>query len=142
MSITSYSDPVFDAIKSYLTTNWTATPIQWPNDEYFASGEDPFLKVEFHGTVFAQESIGANVQAENRWDREGTLWLHLAAPRNSSFTNVSGAALALATLFRGVNMLAGSLEFLDANIGVSHFGDEEGAWFLVPVSIQWRHMNA
>ena len=142
MPITGYSDAVYDAIKTYLSAAWTDTQIQWVNEEYAASGDAPFVKVQFHGAVYGQETIGANTQAENRWDREGNLWLYVMVPRNSSFTNASGAAVALAELFRGQTMLSGAIEFMDANIGMSHFGDEEGAWFIVPVSIEWRHINA
>lgn len=142
MPITGYSDPVYDAIKTFLTDNWSATPIQWPNEEYYADGLSPFVKVELHSDMYGQQSIGANVQADNRWDREGTLWVYLAVPRNSDFSQASGAAIALADLFRGQTLLSGDLEFLDATIGVNHFGDEEGSWFLIPVSVEWRHINA
>lgn len=142
MPISGYSDPVYDAIKTFLTASWTDTAIQWPNEEYTASGVDPFVKVELHSDLYGQVSIGADQQADNRWDREGVLWIYVAVPRNSNYSQASGAAIALTDLFRGRTLLSGALEFLDARVGVSHFGDEEGAWFLVPVSIEWRHMDA
>ncbi len=142
MAITGYTDGVYEAIKTFLTASWTDTPIQWPNQEWNVQGEEAWVKVEIHGTVYGQQSIGASEQSDNRWDDEGVLWLHLGVPRGSGYSPARGAAKALANLFRGRTLLAGRLEFLDATIGSGHFGDEEGTWFLVPVSIEWRHMDA
>lgn len=141
MPITGYFDPVYDAIKTYLTANWTATDVQFPNEEYQSIGENPWVKVEIHGTDYSQQSIGESNQANNRWDQIGMLWLYLGIPRGSGLTQGRGAAKALANLFRGKTFLGGSLEFMDSAIGVGAPGDEEGPWYVIPVSIEWRRMN-
>lgn len=141
MPITGYSDPIYDAIRAHLTANWTATDLQFPNEEYESIGPTPWVKVEIHGTDYSQMSIGESVQANNRWDQEGMLWLYLAIHRGTGLTQGRGAAKALANLFRGQSFLGGSLEFMDAAIGIGAPGDEEGPWYIIPVSIEWRRMN-
>lgn len=140
MALDDYSDAVFDAIKSHLTPLWTATPMQWPNEDFEPVGDASWVKVELHGTVYGQQSIGANVQADNRWDEEGILWLYVMVKRGIGTSQARGAGRALADIFRGLTLLGNSLEFMDANIGTG--ADQEGNWYMVPVSIEWRSIDA
>ncbi len=145
MGIESFSDPVFDAVKAWLDAEWTHTPIQYPLEEYVPDGAETWLKFEMHGTVYGQQSIGANAQADNRWDDAGLLWFYLVVPRGSgalSYSAIRGAAKELADLFRGKTMLNGTLEFGDAKIDPGAWNDEAGASFVVPISIEWRHWDA
>ena len=116
--------------------------MSWPNSSSKANGDDPFIAVDFHGTVYGQQSIGANKQSDNRWDREGIIWFFIFVPRNTDFSEASGAAKAIANIFRGLTLLSGSLEFRDATIGTGAAATEDGAWFNVPVSIEWRFIDA
>lgn len=140
MAITGFNDPIYDAIKTYLTSNWNHTALQWPDMDTAEFGDDVVVKVELFANLFGQQSIGESLQQNNRWDEEGTLWLFIVAPRGTSFTNVRGAAKALANLFRGTTLIGGSLEFGDAAVGPAP--DQEGTAYLLSVSVEWRYINA
>jgi hypothetical protein len=141
VSIDAFSDPVWDAIKTYLTANWTATPLAYPNEWYDPAEGTSWVYVELTRAVYGQESIGETRQSDNRWDEEGVLWLHLNVGKSVDVSKIGGAARALADLFRGTTLLSGSLEFLDANIDAGG-QSEDGNWFRQSCAIDWRHMDA
>lgn len=140
MPITGYNDPVYDAIKTFLTSNWTQTTLQWPDQDTSEGGDDVTIKVDLFANVYGQQSIGEALQQNNRWDEDGTLWLFFVAPRETPFTNVRGAGKAIANLFRGLTLIGGNLEFGDAAVGPAP--DQEGTAYLLSVSIEWRYINA
>jgi hypothetical protein len=146
MGIESFSDPVFDAIKTHLDANWTFTHIQYPLEEYEPTGVEAFVKVELHGTFYGQTSIGADDQEDNRWDHAGMLWLYLVVPRGSGtsgYSQAGGAAKALADLFRGKRLLTNqNLEFGDAKIDSDAWNNDGGGSHVLPISIEWRHWDA
>lgn len=146
MGIESFNDPVFDAIKARLDAEWTHTDIQYPLQEYEPQGTESFVKVELHGTFYGQASLGADDQADNRWDHAGMLWLYLVVPRGSgtaNYTQASGAAKALADIFRGQRLLPDqNLEFGDAKIDSDAWNNDGGGSSVLPVSIEWRHWDA
>lgn len=144
MSLDAFSDPVWDAIKAHLTANWTATPVSYPNEWY-----DPtegagaaWMRARLSRSLYGQETIGEGEQADNRWDEEGVLFLHLFAGKQIDVSKIGGAAKALADLFRGVTMLSGNLEFLDADIDDGDENKENGNWYVQTISISWRHWDA
>lgn len=142
MAFNDFSDEVYDAIRDYLTANWSHTPIAWPNETFENAAAEPFVAFEIHGTLFAQMSIGANPHGDNRWDEEGSIWLHVTVPRGSGMLAGRGAARAMAEMFRGTLLLSERLEFMDAVIGPGQAGDEDGNWFVISVNIDWRLMEA
>jgi hypothetical protein len=137
------SGTVYDAIKGYLEAQWTTTTIAWEN-ESFTKPEPPaaWLMVEMTGDLYAQMSIGAGVQSENRWDEEGVLLLHVYVPSGTGASTARAYAKSLADLFRGALLLDDSLEFLDASIGMGQPGDDDGMWWRISVSVDWRRMEA
>lgn len=141
------SGAVFDAIKTFLGTGtggsgaWTTTPIRWENEPYSPTGV-AFVDVEMTGTAYGQQSIGASLQEDNRWDEEGVLWLHVLVPVNTGGSTVRTYAKTLADLFRGLTLLSDSLEFRDAFIGKGQPGHESGMYYRVSVYINWRRMEA
>jgi hypothetical protein len=137
------TEEVYDAIEAYVTSAWTHTPIAWPNKQ-FTQQNPPASWVAFQitGSLYGQQSIGASVQADNRWDEEGTIWFHVFVPTNSGESGARGRAKALAVLFRGKTLLENRLEFLDAAIGSGEPGDEDGNYYRVSVSIDWRLWEA
>jgi hypothetical protein len=135
------SGVVYDAIKTYLKSNWTTTPLRFENEKFDATGQ-AFVAVEMTGTLYGQESIGASVQANNRWDEEGQLWLHVLVPINTGGLTVRTYAKQLADLFRGLRLLSDDLEFMDAFIGRGQTGFEDGAYYRVSVYLNWRHIEA
>lgn len=141
------SNVVFDAIRSFLTEHWTTTPIAWENETPPATVDAQgaaiaWVLVEMTGTLYGQMSIGASLQADNRWDEEGQLWLHVFVPKGTGGSLVRQHAKALADLFRGTRLVNDSIEFRDASIGMGEPGDEQGKWFRVSCNIEWRRMEA
>lgn len=144
------SAEVYDAIRTYLLSAWTSTPIAFENENVDQNGNEvppnpahPWVDVEMTGTLYGQQSIGASVQADNRWDEEGVLFLHVLVESGSGSRTARQHAKALADLFRGKNdLLAGNLEFLDAFLGSGRPGRREGNWFEIPVAIEWRRVEA
>lgn len=142
------ADTVNNAIEAFLLSNWSSyTPI------YFENGTVPvkedsngnptsWIAVEIKETNFGQQSIGAGVPiSSNRWDEEGQLWIHIFVPRGSGRGVAGSYRRQLVTLFRGVTLLSGALEFLDANTS-GQSGDEEGNWYVLSTAIDWRWIDA
>jgi hypothetical protein len=73
--------------------------------------------------------------------RNGNLWLSVFVPVGSGGSRARQLAKLLADIFRGVTLLSGNLEFLDAFIGEG-MAAEEGNWFELPCVIEWRRMEA
>lgn len=137
------SDAVYDAVRGYLASNWSETPIAWEN-EAFTRPEPmaPWLAVEIAGSLYSQESIGADTQAANRWDEAGTLFLHVFVPAGTGSSTARRHCKTLADLFRGARLIGDALEFMDASIGLGEPGDEEGTTYRISVSVDWRHEGA
>lgn len=135
------SGEVHDAIKAYLQSNWTTTPIRFENDPVDSLPE-AFVDIEMTGTLYGQESIGASHQEDNRWDEEGVLWVHVLVKINTGGSTVRTYAKSLADLFRGLLLMNDSLEFRDAFIGRGQTGHEAGMYYRVSVYINWRRMEA
>lgn len=135
------SGPVFDAVKAFLTTNWTTTRIRFENDPFELDNE-AFVDVEMTGTAYGQQSIGAGRQQDNRWDEEGVLWLHVLVKMGDGGSTVRHYAQQLANLFKGLTLINGNLEFRDAFIGRGQPGFESGAYYRVSVYQKYRWMDA
>lgn len=152
--MTLSADIVFDAIRSHIEAGWTATEaVAWENDGFWrrtvadpdvweqfttdAPVGQPWVLVEMQGTLYGQASIGADVQADNRWDEEGVLLIHAFVPAGTGARLARQIARAAANLFRGVTLDSGSIEFLDATMGLGE-ADEEGNFFRLTTSVDWR----
>lgn len=136
------SDLVYDAIRDYLEANWTETPIQFENENFDIPESRAWVIFEMTGTVYGQQSIGADNQADNRWDEEGVMWLHVMAQAGSGSSVTRRRCKALADLFRGKRLIYDTLEFMDADIGMGAQGDDEGSTYRISVSIDWRREEA
>lgn len=134
------SGPVFDSVKTFLTDNWQATRIRFENDPFELDG-NAFVDVEMTGTAYGQQSIGASRQEDNRWDEEGALWLHVLVPVNTGGSQVRTYAKQIADLFKGVTLINGGLEFMDAFIGRGQPGFEDGMYYRVSVYQKYRWMD-
>lgn len=135
------SDVVYEAIRTYLSAFWTETAIEWEN-EHFEGPATGWVAVEISGTSYAQQSIGADDQAENRWDEDGILWLHVIVPVGTGSVTARRWAKQLADLFRGARLLSGDLEFLDASIGAGGRSIDEAPHWIITVSVDWRREEA
>lgn len=135
------SAAVYDAVRAHLEARWSATPISWEN-EHFPRQSGAWVAVEMTGTLYGQQSIGAGEQADNRWDEEGQLWLHVFVPVGSGGRDARAHAKALADLFRGEQLAGDSIEFGDAAIGAGEPGDEKGNWWRISTTVDWRRTEA
>ncbi|MEI9995096.1 MAG: phage tail terminator-like protein [Rhizomicrobium sp.] len=147
-------DEVYDAIVAYLKRPETSPlivdpitsdvpPIRYENEPFVKpEPPKPWVAVSLSGIVYGQASIGAHEQADNRWDEAGQLWLPVFVPSGSGSSRARQLAKQLANLFRGLTLLDGSLEFMDAFIGTGAPSEEKGSWYELPVSIEWRRIEA
>lgn len=142
------SNTVYRAIRDYMTANWNSATasLAWENEQFStptSTGKPtPWVAVEMTGTLYGQQSIGAYPQSQNRWDEEGTLWMHVFVRSNTGSETARTICRSLADLFRGTTLLSGKLEFLDAQIGMGEPGDDEGNYFRISVSVDWRYIDA
>lgn len=153
------ADAVYDAIKTYLETPANVAVLADPttsvvptfrfeNDDDFQTPTDsagnpiPWIDMALSGVLYGQQSIGASDQADNRWDETGNLWLSVYVKTGTGGSRARQLAKLLADIFRGLTLLSGSLEFMDAFIGRGGPAEEEGNWFELPVIIEYRRMDA
>jgi hypothetical protein len=137
------SNTVYDAVQAYLLANWTTTPLAFENEQFDKpEPTSPFVAVEMTGVLYAQQSIGEANQASNRWDEEGNLWLHVFVPVDTGSSLARQYCKTLCDLFRGLQLLSGNLEFIDASIGLGEPGDENGQYYRISCNIEWRRWNA
>ncbi len=144
------SGTVSTAIEQQLIAQWTATPLLLENKTATENGivmpPDTaiyWVEVSFTGRDYSQVAIGASIQADNRWDEEGVLFLTVFAPIGDGSRTARTYAKQLADLFRGLVLLGGNLEFLGASIGEGAKSDKySGNYFVIPVDIDWRHVEA
>ena len=144
------SGTVSAAIEDYILANWTQTPLVFENEPTNTAGQPwppatpaAFVNVAFTGNTYGQQSVGASVQAQNRWDEEGLILADVLVPIGQGSRGARTYAKQFCDLFRGQVLLSGSLEFLDASIGLGVKSDSySGNYFAIPVDIEWRHMAA
>jgi hypothetical protein len=146
------SGAVSAAIEDYLIAHWATTPLLMENDNRDAvSGVPlppspdpaPFVEVNFSGRSYGQASLGASVQSANRWDEDGFVSFDVLVPINTTSRVARTNAKSLADLFRGLLLLNGSLEFLDAAISSgSPSSKYNGNYYVIPVDIEWRRVDA
>lgn len=152
-------DDVFDAIQTYLgytgdsgvvagEWDFTVAPLVYENETDGPPDGDlaPWVLVILDTQLYGQQTIGAGIEREgiagNRWDEDGTLWFHVFVPRGTKSREARRIAKGLANLFRGKLLLGDALEFLDADMGAGDPGVENGNYYLLSVSIDWRRVEA
>lgn len=135
------SPDVYDAIKGFLQANYVATKLVFENEPSDAP-DVPWGLVEFSTGIYRQVSIGANTQAQNRWDEEGSFFIHLMVPAGAGVRDAFAYAQIVADLFRGLQLMSGALEFDDVVVGYGGRGDDDGNWYRVSVNIGWRVLDA
>jgi hypothetical protein len=134
---------VYDAIRNYLEANYASTTLFFENEvtEAALDGQAPWVLIEFATSNYRQITIGAGSQSENRWDEDGTFFAHVMVPAGTGTRDAFAYSAIIADLFRGTTLMGDLLEFDDVTDG---FGDssEDGMWYRVSVSIDWRLINA
>jgi len=135
----------YSAIKAYLSP-LISVDTAWPNEAFerpiaVDGSLDPFVIVELNSTSFGQQSIGANTQAENRWDEEGTFWAHLFVAAGTGLDVVLALADTIKDALRGTTLLSGDLEFGDVETLPGEPGDEDGAYYRISLMARWRRLE-
>lgn len=148
------ADAVYDAIQGYLQTPANVAgladpetnvvpPFRFENENFDKPDPpSPWIAVALTGVLYGQESLGASVQAANRWDESGHLWLPVFVPIGTGSSRARHLAKLLADIFRGLTMLNDNLEFRDAFIGEGGPAAESGNWYELPLVIEWRRVEA
>lgn len=144
------SGAVSAAIEDFLIANWTTTPLLFENMNTAEDGAAlpqpdpaPFVELSFTGRTYGQQSLGASLQKDNRWDEDGLMFFDVLVPRGKGSRDARTYAKALCDLFRGLRLLNDSLEFLDASIGEGSNSDRyAGNYFIIPVDVAWRRIEA
>jgi len=97
------SPEAFSGIETYLTANWTATPLVFENPQDPTPADQPahFLFVEIVGNAFDQVSIGADPTISNRWREWGQIFLHVMTKNGIGSRQARVFAKQALDLFRG-----------------------------------------
>jgi uncharacterized protein DUF4128 len=148
------ADAVYDAIKAHLETaanvavladaaTGVVPPFRFENEAFTKPDAAPWIAVAMTGVLYGQQSIGAHTQAGNRWDETGHVWLSVFVPTGTGGSRARQMAKMLADIFRGLNtLLSGNLEFMDSFIGEGEPAEDEGNWYMLPLAIEWRRVEA
>jgi hypothetical protein len=144
------SGAVSGAIEDHVKANWTTTPLLFENKSEAEDGTKlppdtpvPFIELSFTGRSYGQKSFGTANPANNRWDEEGILFFDVLVPIGTGSRDARTYAKGLCDLFRGVTLLSESLEFFDASIGQGEKSEKyNGNYFIIPVDIDWKRLNA
>lgn len=130
------SSPVpWNDARARLDAAFSTTPVAWPNEQ-FAHPEPPsiWLAVEMTGDVLAPVELGANV-----WQEEGRLLVHVFAPVGTGTEDARTTAKQVANTFRAI--ASDPIIYLGASIGHGETSDDQGMWWRLTVSVDWRYQD-
>lgn len=132
------SATTFEPIEDYLKAQWTMTPLVFENEDWPLPDQPaPLLFVEVFGNFFNQASIGGGEEVDaNLWREAGQLYGHILIPSGTGSRGARALAQQFVDLFRGQDI--GPLRFLDASIGASRPGDQDGNYFRMTATIDWE----
>lgn len=119
--------------------------IQWPNETVTLPGPPmsspvsdllPYMwaAVQMTGYTLAPMEVGAGV-----WLETGTLYVHIMTPTGFGTDDARTLGKTVANTFRGLP--GSSIVYLRASIGDSRAEDEDGAWWRLTVTIDWRYQD-
>lgn len=128
----------YDAVRSFLSVQWNACPLVWPNEEYAPPSGETWIMAEMSSVSFEAMTIGSGDPHADRWDEDGWLILHIMVPIGNGDRDARVKASALADLFRGLRLFGDRLEFGRMTIGADGGRTEDNTWFRFTVEIEWR----
>lgn len=130
------SPAAYTALRDYLVTNWTTTPLVFENEDWpLDQGEiAAFIFVEIVGNLYAQASVGA--PGDNLWRETGTMQCHVFVPNSTGTLTARQHAYTLAGLFREVQV--DGITFEDLSLGASEPGRQDGNYFPFSLTVDWR----
>ena len=132
------SAAAFDVVKARLDAEWSDTSVVYENENFeLPDTPEIFVRVEVYGDFFNQISIGGGDEADdNLWREAGQLLMHVMAPSGTGSRAARVIAKQLVDLFRGYE--SAGVEFLNASIGASDPGEQDGEYFRMTASVNWR----
>jgi Bacteriophage related domain of unknown function len=143
------SGEVYQAVRDFLVTNWTTTPIAFENENQDTAENVippktvvPWIEIEMTGTDYTEESLGAGNPRDNRWDEQGLLFINIYVQSGTGSVLGRTYAKQLVDLFRGLSLIDDALEFRDSVIGMGRPGLVSGNWYMIPVHVEWRRQNS
>lgn len=137
------SPAVYDAIRAYLEANWTGCDLVFENEGFQAGDQTaPWVYVEVIGTSWDQHSIGAGAIRDNRWEEFGIVMFHVFVETGTGTGVIRSNAYGLADLFRGLELLTGTLIFQRFSLGAGEPGSEDGRWWRTTATVEWERKAA
>lgn len=135
----------FNDARSRLEAANLGVTLAWPNEAFDVPPPpastpvvDPlpymWAAVEMTGFTLAPIEIGAGV-----WQETGTLYVHIMTPTGWGTDAARTLGKTVANTFRGLP--GASIVYTRASIGDSAAEDEDGAWWRLTVSIDWRYQD-
>ena len=137
------SDVVYSAVRTFLTANWSATPVKWENETFteptptdYPAAPAAFLVVELSGESYRQMSLGSGSPAAERWVESGAVLIYSLVQSGASSLVARQNATALADMLRGV-VLPNNIRIESMSIGDGGPGDEDGKWWQILLRVNW-----
>lgn len=128
---------VVDAVRDYLTANWTACPVVEANTTSRAPADgSSFIVLTFPVTNSDQLTFGA--PGANYWRDEGAFRLLINVPRDSGADQALEWADALADLFRG-KRIGGVLMTAAPSAPALDDRNDDGKFWSVSIAVPYDH---
>lgn len=130
------SSPVpFDDAVAKLQAAALGYPIALPNEHFdVPEPPGPWLSVSATSTMLAPSDLGADV-----WLEEGTFYVDVMIPTGSGTSTARTLAKNVANVFRGLG--PEDVVYRSATIGGGSVGTEDGLWWCLTVSVDWRYQD-
>jgi hypothetical protein len=126
--------PFDDALAKLQAANLGYT-IALPNEQFdVPEPPAPWLSVSATSTMLAPADLGANV-----WQEEGTFYIDVMVPSGSGTSTARTLAKDVANVFRGLG--PENVVYLSTAIGSGSVGTDDGLWFCITVSVDWRYQD-
>jgi hypothetical protein len=122
--------------RAKLTAASLGVAIEWPNELFLQPADNPalWLSVEMVSGLLMPIEVGGTV-----WQEEGTLYVDVLAPINGGTADARALAKQIVSLFR--QLPPQPVIYTSAAIGGGAPSSRTGAWWSLPVSIDWRYQD-
>jgi len=111
-----------------------ADRVCWPNEAFHQPNGETWIAVDMSGGLSEPLELGGGV-----WQERGRLWMHCFAPTGTGTADLRALAKAAADLFRGLP--SGPVVYESAEIGMGEPGDDDGRYWRISVSVEYRYQD-
>jgi len=138
------SDLVYDAVRGHLLENWVETPLVFDNEDAAPDGvrpqdgQAPWVQVEMTGDLYDQESLGSGSPATDLWRERGLIFMTVMVRSGTGSRLARRYAKQLCDLFKGADLAGGTLQFVEASIGLGEKTTPDGNWFGLPAEVAYQ----